>query len=176
VFAGIELALLSNPTSSVGKTTDGQRMVVATVSGSANKGTSAQQEFTSAMAAFNSGKFGDAALRFEKLQTSGFAPDSVHYYLALSYQNCNQVGLAQMHYRWVAAHTKNATLRKYSQSGYGILACYSLHRTFDGQGDNQKATESADATSNSNCNPNSNVRTGPDGMPILKWGYDGLPG
>lgn len=178
VLAAIGLALLSSPVCSVGKTIDASAQNVVAVA--ANNAPNAQKEFKFALAAFNSGKFGDAAARFEKLQMSGFAPDAVHYYLALSYQNCNQFGLARAHYLWVAAHSKNALLLKYSRSGSGTLAYHNCHRTLEAQGDSQNATGSTDTTSTSAStstgNSTSNVRTGPDGNPILQWGYDGLPG
>jgi len=181
-LAAISFALPAWSTSSAANSTHtfSGRILATSVALHANNESTAQQQFNAALAAFNGGRFVESAKRFEKLQNSNFRPDAVHYYLALSYQNCNQVALAQMHYQWVATHSKNQILRKYSRSGYDTLAYYSGHRTFRGQGNNLDATTQSEpdstAIATSNCNSNSNIRRGVDGQPILQWSYDGLPG
>ncbi|HEY9716627.1 MAG TPA: hypothetical protein V6C69_04105 [Trichormus sp.] len=181
-LAALSFALPAWAASSVGKSAHvcSGKTLVGRVAAHANDENNAQQEFNSALAAFNGGRFGEAVDRLEKLQNSGFCPDAVHYYLALSYQDCDQVVPAQIHYKWVETHSKNQLLRKYSRCGYDTLAYYSSHRTYEGQPNHldAKIQKNSDSTAiaASNCNPDSTIRRAPDGQPILQWSYDGLPG
>ncbi|HEY9715015.1 MAG TPA: hypothetical protein V6C72_16215 [Chroococcales cyanobacterium] len=92
------------------------------------------QQFKQASALFDARQYAQALDLFENMDKSGFCCDLLHYYIACSYHHLNQVQKAQKHYRMVASSTVDPILKRYSESGSKILAYYSDHRFYDGQG------------------------------------------
>lgn len=78
-----------------------------------------------------------AALKcFYQVDASGLCCDMVHYYIGQCYQKTNQTAAAQQHYDWVLTRSKDPQLRAYADYGNQVMAYYSQHRTFAGQGNN----------------------------------------
>jgi hypothetical protein len=92
--------------------------------------------FARAQADFNKGQYVSAAAQFEDLDKKGYGTDLLHYYLAMSYQRCNQVSSAQFHYRWVVANSKNQALIDRSADAFNSLTSYEIQRNYAGQGNN----------------------------------------
>ncbi len=63
---------------------------------------------------YNAGKYSQSLPLLEAAVRANAYDDSSHYYLALCYQALKQSTLAKSHFKWVAANSRNATLRAYA--------------------------------------------------------------
>lgn len=85
---------------------------------------------------FGEKNYAAALKKFYQVDASGLCCDLVHYYIGQCYQKTNQTVAAQQHYDWVLQRSKDPQLRAYADYGNQVMAYYSQHRTFAGQGNN----------------------------------------
>lgn len=96
----------------------------------------ANPTYKQALSAFQVKNYAVALQDFQKLDSSGYCCDMVHYYIAQCYQNTNQTIAASQHYNWVSERSSDPTLRAYADYANQTMAYYNAHRTYAGQGNN----------------------------------------
>ena len=74
----------------------------------------ASADFNKGVELYNSGKYSQSLPLLEAAVRANAYDDSSHYYLALCYQALKQTTLAKAHFEWVAANSRNPTLRSYA--------------------------------------------------------------
>jgi thioredoxin 1 len=75
-----------------------------------------------AVKAYKAKKYSDAAAQFQACIQSNPNDDVSHYYLALSYQQLNQLPDAQREYQWVMSSSADAGLKEKARLGLDSLA------------------------------------------------------
>lgn len=68
---------------------------------------------------YNAGKYGQALPVLEAAVRANPYDPATHYYLGLCYQGLKQVSLARQHFQWVAANSRDQTLRAYAEKALG---------------------------------------------------------
>lgn len=68
---------------------------------------------------YNAGKYGQALPVLEAAVRANPYDPAGHYYLGLCYQGLKQSSLARQHFQWVAANSRDQTLRAYAEKAMG---------------------------------------------------------
>lgn len=89
----------------------------------------ASQEFQAAMADFQAKRYSQALQGFQSIGRSNRSDILSHYYIALCYQNMNQVALATQEYQWVARYSKDPGLVAKAKAGAAQLSRYQSVRS-----------------------------------------------
>jgi len=96
----------------------------------------ANPTYKDALKFFQDKNYAAALSYFQKLDSTGYCCDLVHYYIGQCYQNTNQTIAASQHYNWVIARSSDSTLRTYADYANQTMSYYNAHRTYSGQGNN----------------------------------------
>lgn len=88
----------------------------------------ADANYQQALADFQAKKYSSALTGFQKVASSNRADVLSHYYMALCYQNTNQMGLAAREYQWVATYSKDPALKTKAGAGAAQLSRYQTSR------------------------------------------------
>jgi len=96
----------------------------------------ANPNYKEAIKFFNDKNYAASLAYFQKLDSTGYCCDLVHYYIAQCYQNTNQTIAASQHYNWVLEKSNDERLKTYADYANQTMAYYDAHRTYAGQGNN----------------------------------------
>ena len=86
-----------------------------------------------AIRSYNEHKYSQSLSQLRQLHIAGVCTDSVHYYMALNYQQLNQISSAKQEYQTVAKG-KTPNLRANAQIALASLDRWSQHRSYEGNG------------------------------------------
>ena len=103
-------------------------LLVAVLAPVSFAGASSGVTFQQALGDFQAKRFSQALSKFQTISRENRSDILSHYYIALCYQNMNQVALALPEYQWVATYSKDPSLRSKAQAGAAQLARYQSTR------------------------------------------------
>lgn len=88
-----------------------------------------------AVKSYNTRKYSQSLNQLQQLHSSGYCTDAVHYYMALNYQQLNQISAAKQEYQTVVKG-KTPNLKANAQTALASLDRWSQHRSYEGNGNN----------------------------------------
>lgn len=86
-----------------------------------------------AVKSYQERKYSACLGQLKQLHSAGLCTDTVHYYMALCYQQLNQIAAAKQEYQTVA-NGKTANLKANAQVALNSLERWSQHRSYEGNG------------------------------------------
>ena len=97
----------------------GKVVIVSLLSVSSTIAIASTNDFSKGVELYNAGKYSQSLPLLEAAVKATPYDDSSHYYLGLCYQALKQVTVAKAQFQWVAANSRNATLRSYAAKAIG---------------------------------------------------------
>src|SRR5579883_3336223 len=113
-------------------------------------------QMDNAIKSYNQHKYSQALTQLRQLHSSGACTDSIHYYMALCYQQLNQISAARQEYETVAKG-KTANLRANAQTALASLDRWSQHRSYEGNGNYFDRYSTVSSAAGSSARPTSGV-------------------
>lgn len=89
---------------------------------------SAPASMEQALIDFQAKRYSQALSGFQNVSRSNQRDPLCHYYLALCYQNMNQIALSSKEYQWVAANSRDPKIRSQAQVGLAQMQHYQSAR------------------------------------------------